>query len=131
MSDARSKKTPLNTYERQNTALIISTSANVKSVDVDWMSVPSRTRAITMPDNRHRMETTRKKTSTLVRVLILRTSHENVPLRKVKTHPRREVKTHYCYKSKRTSMFPYNINILLDIINKTSFIIHKICLLIV
>jgi len=33
-----------------------------------------------------------------------------------------EVKMYSCYKSKRTSMFPYNIKVCLDIIHKTSFI---------
>jgi len=64
-------------------------------------------------------------------LLSKRTSHQNVPLRKVKTYPCREVKTYSCYKSKRTSMFTYIFNILLDIIHNTSFIIHKIRLLIV
>jgi len=54
-------------------------------------------------------------------LLSKRTSHQNVPLRKVKTYPGREVKTYSCYKSKRTSTFPYNINILLDIIHCISF----------
>ena len=46
---------------------------------------------------------------TLYGLLSKRTSHQSVPLRKVKTYPCREVKTYSCYRSKRTTMFPYKL----------------------
>jgi len=58
----------------------------------------------------------------LLAILSKRTSHQNVLLWKVKMCSCQEVETYSCYKSKRTSMFPYNIKVWLDIIHKTSFI---------